>query len=442
MVLGGFLLPNILEPLILVVMAGRALRGPKETIEAFFVLAFFLLGNPTFISGEAKMLRYLVYFAGFASVYFRKGASHTPFRKFLWYFLAIEGVVILLFGQMAILSALKLLSFFIGVFTIVEAFAQTRRLKPYWFKFVNTFFLFAMVGSAVFLVVGLGYERNNTGFQGIFLHPQTFGPLMAVITAWFTGIWLTARKPPALMPLLVGSGFVFIYISLSRTAMGAVLMGGGLAYLLSIISKTRIPNHQRLYRLAGLVGFGLIIMALLNPSRIQQIALGFIQKREATTTDVGELFERSRGFLVEASLQNFAEHPLFGIGIGVPTDYEDTDISKYQSIANIPISASVEKGFLPAAILEEMGIVGLILTIIMLFMLIKRVQRRFTFMALWLLFSALLINTGEAILFSVGGLGLFVWLIIGMTYSNDLLMPQKIPVKRRRIKPEAKLRVV
>lgn len=431
-VLSGLFASAIVEPLVLVLFGLRALKGPKETIQAFFVLAFFLLGNPNLTSGDSKTLRYLVYFLGFASVFFRKNATDTPLRQFLVMFLVVEGLVFALFGQMPALSLLKLFSYFLGVYTIVEAFAQTRHLKPYWFKFINTFFLFAIAGSALFLFAGLGFERNGRGFQGIFIHPQTFGPLMAVITAWFTGIWLGAKKPPIVMPFLVGVSFVFIYLSQARTGMGAALLGGGIAYLLSVFSKRAIPHQKRLYKLAGAVGFGLVVLALLNPSRVQEAALGFIQKREVTSTEFSVIFQESRGFLVDASLNNFRAHPLFGIGLGVPTDYQDTDISNFQSIAGIPISASVEKGFLPAAIVEEMGILGALLSITLLLMIINRVRRRHSFMTLWVLLSALLINVGEAVLFSVGGLGIFIWIIVGMTYSNDLLMPQRYRLRRSR----------
>jgi hypothetical protein len=434
LVFGGLIASSIVEPLALLFFGFRALKGPKETVEAFFVLAFFLLGNPNFVSGDAKTLRYLIYFLGFAAVFFRKSAPKTPFRTYLWAFLFIFLLASAL-GQMPVLSALKVISFFIGVYTLVEAFAQTRHLKVYWFRFVNTFFLFLVGGSVVFFLLGMGYERNNSGFQGILIHPQTFGPLMGVVTAWFTGIWLVTKKPTSIMTGLVGLSFVFIYMSQSRTAMGSMLLGGGLAYLLSLMRKQRIPNHQRLYRLAGLVFAGLIIGAILNPSRVQQTIIGFIQKGDIEESNVAAAFEDSRGFLVEASLRNFRAHPIFGIGLGVPTDYQYTDVSQFKTVAGIPISASVEKGFLPTAILEEMGLAGAFMTLLMLGLLIGRVWSRHSFMSLWLLLSALLINVGEAVLFSVGGLGLFVWLIAAMTYNSDLLGPQKMrrPVKRKKL---------
>jgi O-antigen ligase len=433
LVIGGLIASSVAEPLALLFFGFRALKGPKETIEAFFVLAFFLLGNPNFVSGDAKTLRYLIYFLGFAAVFFRKSAPKTPFRTYLWAFLFIFLLASAL-GQMPVLSALKVISFFIGVYTLIEGFAHTRHLKVYWFRFVNTFFLFLVGGSIVFFLLGMGYERNNSGFQGILIHPQAFGPLMGVVTAWFTGIWLVAKKPTSFMTGLVGVSFVFIYMSQSRTAMGSMLLGGGLAYLLSLMRQQRIPNHQRLYRLAGLVFAGLIIGAILNPSRLQQTIIGFIQKDDIEESNVAAAFEDSRGFLVEASLRNFREHPIFGIGLGVPTDYQYTDVSQFKTVAGIPISASVEKGFLPTAILEEMGLTGAFMTLLMLGLLIGRVWSRHSFMSLWLLLSALLINVGEAVLFSVGGLGLFVWLIAAMTYSSDLLRPQKIrrPVKRKK----------
>ena len=427
------MLPSLVEPIVLVVMGLRALKGPKETVEALFVLSLYLLGSRNFTSGDAKTLRYLVYFLGFASVFFRKASPQTPLRNFLWIFFLLESVVFAVFGQMPALSILKITSFFLGVYTVVEAFSQTRHLRAYWFRFVNTFFLFVLIASGLFLVGGLGFERNARGFQGIFIHPQTFGPLMAVVTAWFGGVWLVAKKSSIVTPVLLGVCIVFIYLSQARTGLVALLLGGGLAYLIATLGGLRIPNKQRLYQLAGVGTIGLLLLALLNPSGVEQIVLSFIQKRETSSTEVAGLFQESRGFLVDASLLNFAEHPLFGIGLGVPTNYEEVDISDYQSIAGIPISASVEKGFLPAAIVEEMGVLGTLFTIVLLLMIIGRISRRFSFMTLWLVLSALLINIGEAVLFSVGGLGIFVWIIVGLTYSNDLF--QLTQLRRKRPRP-------
>ena len=433
LLIGGFILPSLIEPIVLVAFGLRALKGPKETVEAFFVLTLYLLGSQNFTSGDAKTLRYLIYFLGFASVFVRKASTHTPLRKFLWAFLILESLIFAVFGQMPALSILKLISFFLGVYTIVEAFAQTRHLRPYWFRFVNTFFLFVLVASAMFLLAGLGFERNGRGFQGIFIHPQTFGPLMAVVTAWFGGIWLVAKRSSILAPTLLGVSLIFIYLSQARTGLAALLLGGGLAYLIATLSSLQIPNKQRFYQLAGVSTVALILLALLNPSGVEEVVLSFIQKRETSSTEVAGLFQESRGFLVDASLLNFAEHPLFGIGLGVPTNYEEVDISDYQSIAGIPISASVEKGFLPAAIVEEMGVLGTLFTIVLLLMIIGRISRRFSFMTLWLVLSALLINIGEAVLFSVGGLGIFVWIIVGLTYSNDLF--QLTQLRRKRPRP-------
>ena len=45
------------------------------------------------------------------------------------------------------------------------------------------------------------------------------------------------------------------------------------------------------------------------------------------------------------SIENFIQHPLIGIGFGVPTTPEGLWRVVYDPIFNIPISAPVEKAF-------------------------------------------------------------------------------------------------
>ncbi len=91
----------------------------------------------------------------------------------------------------------------------------------------------------------------------------------------------------------------------------------------------------------------------------------------------------------------------------------------------IPISAPVEKGFLPAAILEEVGIVGTIFFIYLIFILTKLVVRSKNIHICCLYFSCLFINIGEAVFFSIGGIGIFFMLLIAMTTQSNRIYKRK-----------------
>src|SRR5262249_33043058 len=82
-------------------------------------------------------------------------------------------------------------------------------------------------------------------------------------------------------------------------------------------------------------------------------------------------------------------------------------------VTGLPLSAPVEKGFLPTAVLEETGIFGAIFFALFLFSAMRLVVRRGDIVLAWIFFTCLFVNVGEMIFFSAGGLGLYIWLLMG-----------------------------
>lgn len=396
----------------------RGLKSPKAALEAFLILVFYTLANSLFTAGLVSKFRYLVIFSGFFSVVFRRGNERNSLSKALWVFFYCMLVISLAASYFPVISVLKTVSFFVGAYAIVEGFAQTRHLQAHWFKLVNSFFIFILLGSLAFLIIGWGFERNGRGFQGILTHPQTFGPVLAVVTAWFLALTIGNKKVSKRTVIFVVIGIVLIFLSLARTGMVALALGGIVAYLSSRRSRTTGFHRKKLMKISILLGVVGLISLLANPQIVTNVILPFVQKRNATT-EFGELFAQSRGNLTVASMENFSDHPILGIGLGVPSGLDEESFGKVRYLGGIPVGASVEKGFLPSAILEEMGLIGALLTIYILWVMIARVRKRFTLLTFWVLLTALFINIGEAILFSLGGQGFFVWMIIGLTYNMD-----------------------
>lgn len=110
--------------------------------------------------------------------------------------------------------------------------------------------------------------------------------------------------------------------------------------------------------------------------------------------------------------QNFVEHPLTGTGFGVNPagDFVEAPVT----FLGIPISAPVEKGFLPTAVLEEVGIPGALAFLALLGALVRQAYRAGDSVWLAVLLTCLFVNLGEAVFFSMGGLGLLFWIWIGL----------------------------
>ena len=83
----------------------------------------------------------------------------------------------------------------------------------------------------------------------------------------------------------------------------------------------------------------------------------FATKGDGEFGGLTEAFAESRESLIDRSMDNFRQYPIAGIGFGVPSDTSQ-ELFEVKRVGGIPISASVEKGSLPSATLEETGIIG------------------------------------------------------------------------------------
>jgi len=85
-------------------------------------------------------------------------------------------------------------------------------------------------------------------------------------------------------------------------------------------------------------------------------------------------FAASRGGLVYSQVHNFMTSPWIGRGFGVYAD--GVFPSGVKLFAGIPVSAPVEKGVLPTAVLEETGVLGFACLAYLIYALVRGVWHR------------------------------------------------------------------
>jgi hypothetical protein len=316
-------------------------------------------------------------------------------------------------------SGLKVTSFTLGVGVTATALYRTRHLRDYWLSWLFTLGVFILLVSVPFLGLGPGYATNGVGFQGILTHPQTFGPVAAAITALLTGLYFFRERTPWLVLLCVGLGWVTVYLSLARTALLAVLLAGGIVAALGFTLKPETwaqDLRRALGRPVVMVGLlAALTLGALQWTTIQSSVESFLAKRGGDASLVQAL-ERSRGGLMSQSMANFWKQPLTGIGFGAPSDPVGFAQSLERGPFGIPISASVEKGFMPTAVLEETGVVGAFFTVVLLGFLFIPVLQHPDPTLFWVMTTCLFVNFGEMVFFSVGGMGFFLWFV--MTFCH------------------------
>jgi hypothetical protein len=419
---------NLIVPVVAVAMAAAspttafasylliavyALKGYPEAAKAL-ILAW-LVGalNPGLaFGGEASSMgRPLVYVATAISVFGRAGLVLS--KSAMWPL--VLGIVFathsLVFSEIPDISLMKSVIWALVTVTIFQAFAKMTQdeLRDFarWFLFV---FAILMVISWPLLVTPVGFLRNGRGFQGMLNHPQTYGVFVGILAAFTAAKILGEKKPPMVYFAILGSAVVALLLTQARTG-GVAFLGGVLAALalLQVFRQRRavIPG-ARSKRTALLVCL-IFATATISFDRWSPFVVDYLVKGYEISS-FSDLYETSRGRLVDRSLISFSENPLTGVGFGIDNTRE---MNVYRDpFFGLPVSAPIEKGNAYVASLEE---VGLIVSAVILLWLLYLLPRAFIagVVPLTVFCAVLLVNIGEAVFFSPGGNGLLMLLLLG-----------------------------
>jgi hypothetical protein len=405
------------------VIAAYAFLGRPHAIRALAMSWLFGILSPGIApeAAGAALGRYAVLFAAAASV-FAHSAVQSPSLRLRGFTLAtlLLGLFLvvhsLLLSPIADVSLLKSVSWTLAMVTIVSAWSglspgSRRRLEGQLFGGI----VLVLLVSLPLVALPVGYLTNGTGFQGILNHPQAFGPTMALLGAWAAARMFGEEKPGWLLVGLAGTCLAMVLLSEARTA-GLALVGGvALAIIVAPAVAGRsvadmLPGLRsaRVWTVLGAVLLGGLVLA---PQIAGMVGHYMTKSGRAGGSGFAELYDGSRGRIIAAMRDNIAEHPLAGIGFGIASEPETMEVSR-DPVFGLPIGASIEKGVVPLMVVEEVGIVGAALVAFWLMWLLRSAARGGV-AAFAVCLTALLTNMGEATLFSPGGLGLLLLLLLG-----------------------------
>lgn len=332
-----------------------------------------------------------------------------------------------IFSPMPDVSILKAMSWALVMVTLIAAWSglgpdQSVALE----RWLMGFLLLIMVSSLPFVLIpSIGYLRNGSGFQGVLNHPQAFGLVMALFGALLFGGLLAQKRPSRNAIALVLVCFGLIMMSKTRTAGLAFVLGTvlGVASLL-LLSRTSLKfvAPALLSRRVQMLAFGGLVVAITLGSQLKAASSQFLTKGGAAEgASLGELYDDSRGILIVPMLQNIEAQPFTGIGFGVASQSYFMQV-KRDPMLGLPISASIEKGVMPLAVLEEVGIPGFILVCIWIFLLLRRAATGgvATLCVAIVALLLLLLNMGESVLFSPGGMGMLLLIMLAWAAAKPL----------------------
>jgi hypothetical protein len=398
------------------VLALFALRGRPESIQALGLSWILTMMNGG-IAPEAPHAtagRYLVVGVAAISVLLRSRvlAKQARVSRPVIATLLLGGFFVghsILFSPVQSVSILKAASWTAVVATLLSAWnaldeESRRRVEK---QMVTGLFL-VLAFSLPLLGTAAGYLRNGTGFQGILNHPQAFGSAMAVLAACVAGDLLGSATPSWRRSLAFAAVGSAIVLSEARTA-GVALVAGVCAALGLVAVGSRFRFRVAVPALASTrVHVALIVAAagaLLAAPVLSRMVGDYLQKRSESFS-AAEIYDASRGHLIRNMWSNVEEHPIQGIGFGIASQPASMVVTN-DPVLGLPTGAAVEKGVMPLAVLEEVGIPGALAVLAWLAVLLRRAARRgVAWAAVWCVVLAT--NMGEATLFSAGGMGLLM----------------------------------
>lgn len=396
----------------------------EKMILSLFLTWLFSLLNPIIFPDvpAAAMLKYMTVILAGVVLFFRSVIDGSALRiSYLSFITLILGLIIIFhsvyISYMVDVSLLKSISWLITILTLISLWSGMPKIdKDVLFnKIENIILVFILLSLPTILFPSIGFAKNDTGFQGLFNHPQVFGPTIALLGVMTGGRILSSNKPFFIDFLLLIFFVVMIFLSEARTAGGAFV----LALVLAIFLSPYFSNKKILQINPGLKSkitiyclfVSIVSIPFLYPA-ISEPVEKYIFKREEADNLI-DAASSSRGALVQRMTQNIDNNPYFGIGFGVASDPNDFEIQR-DPYFNLPVSANIEKGVLPIAVLEELGLIIGSMVFIWIFYLLK-IAARTSVKNFAMVIVVFMINLGEYMFFSIGGMGLIMIIII--TYS-------------------------
>ncbi len=322
-------------------------------------------------------------------------------------------------------STMKLFIFTYGSSSMILGFASlnnndTNRIIIWLFSLLTSIVLLSL---PTFAFPAIAYARNGTGFQGIMSHPQTFGPMLTPIVSWIISGIFISKNGKIIKSLIISFILLTLMIlSEARTGIVAVALSISTTFIIVII-KSKYFLHFRMDRfiVISILTALVVSVCIVSSPDLRSRLTGFVFKHQSKNIEQA-LSSRSGG--VESQWNFFLDKPLFGHGFGVPAGGEAFKIVK---VMGVPISAPIEKGFLPTAVLEEVGLMGSVALLYFILSMAARISKSGDPRWLAVFFACIFVNVGEMVFFSLGGIGLYFWLWIGLsTKAGNKINDKKI----------------
>ena len=416
----------------------------------FFWLFFLIvatLGNPYFFPKTAVFFmteRALLISVTFLMMGWLCGKRHSPICRPLLGILPylVWEAVSSLQGYQPLVSYLKLFLFvciYMAYYSVANAVIQAGRFNTKLMRsMMLSFSLFLVVGSVALLPFpgisqclahtleeAIRNAELKSLFMGMLNHSQSFGPLIAALGVFVIGDWIFAvRKFDPLYVIMIVALPLLVWKTSSRTAMATFMLG--LTVEIFFFMKTRGMKFQWKSKIMGLAvaSMTVLVVGIVSvPSwRERAIQFAFKTSNKADVSQIDTSFEKltsSRQGLVDNAMFNFKKKPLIGNGFQVSDEMVN---AHFDGLASY-LSAPIEKGVWIYAVLEEGGIVGMILFAGFLIIAFFQSVHNKAYITASMLVCGAAMNMGEFAYFSMSYTGGFLW---ALTFAAVVMDAQRL----------------
>ncbi len=405
------------------------IKSPEAAFLAFMIGALGLMTNASLVPKTSVWTigRLAILFVCFLRFSVDLSATRKSLfeKSYYWallLFIASAATCSLISGYYVHIALLKLLSFSVGLSAVLAGVyvLHLRRadMAPWFVALAGTIVLNGFLA----LILGVGYGRSIMGdlysdslyFQGPFFHPNACGPFCGLLIVLLFSTWLFSdHRSRSICLLLILPLLYFMWLSKSRTGVASLVVG-----IVAVIVLTFLPTAGRFVRLrlnmsrvgllitASLITMFVVLVDVGSQGLISRSLFTLVNKYDKTAEsyDSASILS-SRQQLIERGWQGFLDRPLTGLGFEVSLD------PYFVENATL-FSAPIEKGFLPTAVLEEVGLLGTVPFLLFLITMIVSLWRKRNAPGLAMLITYLTSNLGEVSIFALGGPGLLGWLLV------------------------------
>lgn len=413
------------------------LAGFYTALAALFVFLLLRIGSPALIQAPDGLQ--LATWAGLLFACGRVWAEALRRRtrviaavppSFFAYIAVLLSLSMLMSSNPAI-STFKALSFAVVASSICLGFRMAGEDGRSISSWIKGLWLAVVVLSVPMLAIpSIGYLRDGSGFQGVLNHPQTFAVFLAPVVAWSGVQAFSAHGRGRVIVIgLFLTSFSLLWLTRGRTGLAALALSALVLLFLrqGFLKSLAALCLRALSKTWVLVGIALLVPLALWKAPEIIIGLQDFLLKGSGAGGVAEAAAVSRGFIVDQQILNFQSSPVFGIGFGVSNSATHTLDVIVDPVTGLPVGAATEKANLFLAVLEETGLLGALAFAPFFMTLVVRLARTASLAVGWAALAALGTNIAEMTLFSMGGVGMYTWLVIGWALSE--WQHQSLPAK-------------